>query len=952
MLLNQRADAQGVLRIPVGQLGPGSLVHVVAVDGQFEAYRTLVRPAVPRKTRDRRLANGLDPALHLAQKESLSLYQKGQRVVVEDPANAELKLFPSLRSAFDLYRTLCEDPELAKFSLLMQWPELDAQAKRLKYSELACHELNFFLHEKDPGFFDSVVKPYLLNKVPRTFMDEWLLGGELKPYLEPWRFSRLNTLERILLSRRLGAQSGSEVRRLRDWLELHPATPSQRRRWFDSAILSAALEQPDAVSGLLSGLKAEARKNASAPPMEVADELRALGYAGDEDDLNGLALEEESAEGSSGFFLGRGADDNYDADYEQRAQARSLFRGPGSTRPYLERNYWQRTRIQSGADLIQPNEFWLDYAMATEGEAFLSTHLPQASGNLAEVLMALAVLDLPFEAEEPAASTQGDRLEINPANALLLASREIKPARPAVDALPLLLSQDFFRADDRYRYAGGLRTDKAVAGEFVTGVAYGGKLVLSNPTSAPRRLELLYQIPVGALSLQRGSETRGQELDLGPYATQSLEYFFYFPEAGDFAGYPLHVSREGATLASSSARSFHVVGTATELDENSWAYVSQAGTTEQVLAFLGEANLGRIALDKIAWRMADKDAFLRTTALLRGRQFFAPELWSFGIEHRDLQTSREYLGKRRDLRRGSGAFLDSPLLSLDVIASGELAPMEFAPLINPRAHRFLEQRQILDEGFKAYYSSLLSALAYRPKLDDSDWMLMTSAMLLQDRIAEAANCFAHVDRARLASHVQYDYMSAYMQFFGSEPARARKLAETYRDYPVERWRLLFGEVLAQLDEAEGKRSGLLDPDDLGQRQTQLAEQGPVLELRVEGGEVILEHQNLDHVELNFYAMDIEFLFSTSPFVQQGSNSFSYIRPNRQEQLVLERTKQSTSMALPEEFRLANVLVEVRGQGLVRRQTHFANSLALRTSRTTDSSRSRTRTRSNPSPRSM
>ena len=36
-------------------------------------------------------------------------------------------------------------------------------------------------------------------------MDHWLLGDDLKDYLEPWRFGRLNIVEQILLAQRLPA---------------------------------------------------------------------------------------------------------------------------------------------------------------------------------------------------------------------------------------------------------------------------------------------------------------------------------------------------------------------------------------------------------------------------------------------------------------------------------------------------------------------------------------------------------------------------------------------------------------------------------------------------------------------------------------------------------------------------------------------------------------------------
>ena len=90
----------------------------------------------------------------------------------------------------------------------------------------------------------------------------------------------------------------------------------------------------------------------------------------------------------------------------------------------------------------------------------------------------------------------------------------------------------------------------------------------------------------------------------------------------------------------------------------------------------------------------------------------------------------------------------------------------------------------------------------------------------------------------------------------------------------------------------------------------------------------MQYQNLEQCEVSYYPMDIEFLFSTSPFVQQGSGAFSYVRPNRRELVTLPTDQNQLVFDLPEEFHSSNVLVEIRGGGLSRRQAYYSNSLAV------------------------
>ena len=65
------------------------------------------------------------------------------------------------------------------------WNTLSPDAKRSKYSEFACHELNLFLRRKDPEFFKAVVLPFIASKHEKTFVDRWLLEEDLARFQDP-----------------------------------------------------------------------------------------------------------------------------------------------------------------------------------------------------------------------------------------------------------------------------------------------------------------------------------------------------------------------------------------------------------------------------------------------------------------------------------------------------------------------------------------------------------------------------------------------------------------------------------------------------------------------------------------------------------------------------------------------------------------------------------------------
>ena len=88
---------------------------------------------------------------------------------------------------------------------------------------------------------------------------------------------------------------------------------------------------------------------------------------------------------------------------------RDLYRQPEKTREWAENNYHHRLIAEQNAELITVNAFWLDYARHQPGQPFVSRHFAEASRNFPEMLLALAVLDLPWESPRQTPRTRGRR---------------------------------------------------------------------------------------------------------------------------------------------------------------------------------------------------------------------------------------------------------------------------------------------------------------------------------------------------------------------------------------------------------------------------------------------------------------------------------------------------------------------------------------------------------------
>jgi hypothetical protein len=195
-------------------------------------------------------------------------------------------------------------------------------------------------------------------------------------------------------------------------------------------------------------------------------------------------------------------------------------------------------------------------------------------------------------------------------------------------------------------------------------------------------------------------------------------------------------------------------------------------------------------------------------------------------------------------------------------------------------------------------------------------------------VEEALRFFDAVDAKKLETRLQYDYFAAYIAFFREDLKAARKIAGKYADHPVDRWRKIYGEVISQLDQIEGKGPKVTDDEDRDQQQTQLAATEPSFEFEIVDRSVRVTYQNLQQLNVNFYLMDLELLFSRQPFVQGYSSQFSFVEPNDTMTVKLPKDKNTFTFELPKALQSRNVMVEVAGGTNKKSSAYFSNDLAV------------------------
>ena len=637
----------------------------------------------------------------------------------------------------------------------------------------------------------------------------------------------------------------------------------------------------------------------------------------------GEAVQEFSLTATDTVLLGKFKNSAADGTFR-------LFRQQDPTKVWAEQQYYRLPLEAQTADLVPMNRFWRDYALWDGKGGFLSTNVADAANSFSEMMLALAVLDLPFPGEFKAGKveTKDNVLTLTPASRLLLFHQDILPAEADAAGAKLLVSQNFYREGDRYIEQAGEKTDKFVTAEFLTGAVYGCQVVVTNPSSSPARVDVLFQIPAGALPVKGTRRVQSLPVNIEPYRTQTLDFHFYFPQAGKFAHFPVHISRNDKTATSAAAFTFNVVARPTINDPASWDYVSQHGADNEVLSFLEQHNLYFLDMEKVLWRLQNPDFFKRVIAHLKERHHFDEGVWSYAALHNVQPYLQEYL-QQSPLNIQCGPVFDAPVLSVNPVEQQMYQHLEYSPLINARAHRLGSAHRILNVKFGVQWESLMRVLAFRPQLSAEDWLAVASYLATQDRIEEALAAFAKVNRAAVAEKLQYEYLRAWLAMCQEDTATARRIAgalSTAEAGLPPHWKRPFALLMAQLDELDGKPSAG-DPDDSREAmQNAAVDREPVLQLSVANRAVTVQFRHLGEVTVRYYPIDLEFLFSSSPFLNQAAERTAVIRPARSEKVMLPAGGDRHILALPAAFQNANVLVEVSGGGVTKATAVYAHAL--------------------------
>ena len=928
LISNLVPDKDGVVRISADAIDGLPLIQIVACNGSTAMLRTLATKLDAPELSDLRLPKSLPPEKPFGFERTVTIASKDQPLDIESLGSAQLQVYGHVGALLKLYKTLTKDARLAEFDELAVWHQLSEAQKLAAYTRLASHELHLFLWSHDREFFDQIIRPYLSNKKEKQFIDHWVLEHDLSSYQVLWRYNQLNAAERSLLALRVPEVADAVRREFAEFIAKQQIDHDKIRYSFESALETSTLMARD--GGIALGV---------AKPENQS--LRLGDLSEDYDEIDGLQDYNKPSRSSRGrerykesMRLEERKDSDFDDDEKREVFSRrgpvvaggrslSLYQELDTTKQWAESN-WDHVRVVGGPDpsgLITVNPFWQDVA---SGKAMVSDDLLMPIQNRHSVLVALAFCGLPLKPGDIALPEKADQTYA-PEHPVAVITKRLLQLADADREYGILVGQRFSRVNATQEEA------KIAPTEFLVGEAYRGRIVVSNPTDEQLTVDVFWQTPTGSIPLAGHQKTNSKTITLEPFAVGSVEYQFYFSQAGEFVHYPATVATDGKLIARGEEKKFLAVQSASENETVTWQSVVRSGTPEQIQDFLSKANLRKLDWNLVAHRMSDQNTYQVVIQALREAQLYVPVLYAYSLKHRDEPQMRQYLAASADMVSTVGPRLKSAVLDVQPIEQRTHELLEYAPLVRARIHQLGAENEILNPAFLRQYQSFVRMLAYEESIPAEEKLTLAYYLLLQNRIEEAIQRFTPVKRDDVDTKLQYDYLNAYLCMHREAFEQAEEITAKYADYKVPRWKIRFDEIATQLvqrrglmqtqqlasvkgEPAEGqpiaKGSGDLALIDRQQHQANAAQQLPEVVVRVDGDSLRIDHRRSKEAKLNLYGVDLELLFSKAPFVRDDLKKLAMVRPMRTETLDFDEPTGIGRFDLQGDLRRQTLLVEV------------------------------------------
>ena len=688
-------------------------------------------------------------------------------------------------------------------------------------------------------------------------------------------------------------------------------------------------------------------------------------------------------------FLNQERTKIFDAAYQiAQKDMGSEFEKPSAAKEYKERHYY----IKEHKNLNCENPLWLDFAehiiLNKSYDNFISKYILYNDIDFNEFLLIMSIIGLPIESikHEYKRITNSRLISIIPESNIILFTKELTETKLTLNN-KLLISQNVI---DELHNDMNVNTNNCA-----TGIIYSHQSIVTNISNQSIVFQLFIQIPEGSICLKNTYYTNSIKLKLNPYETKNYKTYFYFPKEGKFHQYHPVACKNSNIISVGNSLEYdvkkeYIPSKKNEVIENnkyakdmriegklrnilSDDSIDYKNKLNNIINYFTNDVFNDIDIQNVLYLLKDdKDFFNKLISILRKRGYYHHNVWSFGFHHKDEKAIQEYLSTKINIKNDLGYDFKSSLYSYSDSDDAKINPhLEYSPLYNSRKHPFGNKNDknssnIANKELNDTYHKFIVDLLSIQKLTIKEKLRLTYYLILQDRMDEALDIFEKIKKEEINDNknknykIQYDYINAYLDFcFGYPEFKISKsICNKYKDFPLTHWREKFEEIEDQLLEYEGKEKVSMDKiSDENEKNInkkhlskELKEKEPKLSFTIDNknGKIILLHSNISEIDIKFYFIDLETLFTRDPKISEMMNKdknkenninnnmndhFGYVQYNYAETIKIEKEKinkneNSTKYDIPEKYRNKNLFVEIKAESIKLFDIYLSSNLYI------------------------
>ena len=942
-------DEKGEITLKDIDLDEYSFLHILCFDNISCNEDWFYLKNGKTSLRDLRAVNEFDLNKNYCEFRKLYPLSKKDKHHINDITSIKFKIFDSLEKYLEFIKLVNPSLEskIKDFEFLLNFDNLKLSEKLEKLTEYFSHEVNIYLYFHHNDFFTKYIYPIIKYKSEKTFIDVFLINDvqKIKEYSNPQRIKQLNVFEKCLLIYSIRNENKDLARSIARQIRSECPKENQKelKRLFNIALNLKSIEETQTeeqirIDDALYSRSIRTESIGSNIKCYMAMPKMAMKRAAPRKMMANLIRTKEA----------------FDVDNEEariiNAKAQ-IFKEEGKSKEYCETQYYNQVYKDNDTKyLIKANHFFADLAQfwsendSIRNIGFKSDNILIKPNNFTELIFMLSVLDLEEKTIPQSQNLIKDKglgltIEAN-ANAYLL-TKEINETKLNSDnKYALILAQMVFE-DDKSN-----KDDEKEITKFLINRTYIQKTIVTNISSENINCEILMQIPEGSIPVDSDEYKIIETANINSYKSEIFEQKFYFPQEGIFKQYPASASINDLVIAKSGLKTFEVASSI-QLNKDEISSIDDVlnqGNKKEILEFIKKKDVIKEEdLEKIYWMLKDNDFYNQLINILKNKYLYDDNIWEYSMENGDFDSLNDYIlnNKNKDIFKSIGHEFDFIFLKIDKTNNAHiLNHLDYHPILKNRIFKLPKSKSILITQLRDTYEDYVLHLITLPKINDYEYMRLCYYLILQQRIKEATLIYNKINKNNIVGNnltsleLQYDYLTAYLDFSNGYPKfeKAREIAKKYKDISISNWKNMFNEIEDQLNEYDGKinfdEEINKEENELNKKEKYKAESEEVLNIDIKDQIINIIYKNISQIKVKYYLIDIEILFSRSPFVKKTKIDFGFIKPQKVDTIKLEKQHNENKyiLQIPDELKNQNFYIEISSNKLKENEIYYSSLL--------------------------